>query len=37
MNIKNNKSSKVIIDNIKINTNVKDEIFQEKNLKRLPK
>ena len=36
-NIKNNKSSKVIIDNIKINTNVEDEIFQEKNLKRLPK
>ena len=35
-NVQKNQSTNVSIENIELNSNVKDNLFQEKNLKRLP-
>ena len=36
-NIKKESNTKLIFSNLKINQNIKDNLFQEKNMKRLPR
>jgi len=36
-NVQKNHSTKLTFDNLELDTNVKDDLFQEKNLKRLPR
>ena len=36
-NIQKKSNTKLVFSNLKINQNIKDNLFQEKNMKRLPR